>query len=297
MAAIIYSCAPVKLNSTVLAADSLRVPPNVAAAAYRHSGNEFPSVMTAPGAAPRVRFRTPFYEAYNLIGLKGLRCTTVEVYLSKFSAGLKSSSTDHLKYNLTASCEGFAYLTGFGCSQNGILMADVEVVLISNNGTSHPLTAGTGSLPTLASEPALRTSGPSTINGTTVAGTSGFNVDLGASVQTMLSDGDLYPRACAYVGGDPVITVEHADPATLLATLTLNGVALSSNFVQYARDYSTTTGLTQTTGISITVASGRVIPEDFGADNLAVATGSFRVLAMSTSTTHPLVIATGASVP
>jgi hypothetical protein len=221
----------------------------------------------------------------------------VDVYLSTFSAGLKSSSTDHLKYALTASCEGFAYITGASCSQNGIFMADVEVVIISNNGTTYPLTRSTAALPTLAAEPALRTSGPTTINGTTIAGTMGFSLDLGASVQTMLTDGGLWPTACAYTGGDPVIMVEHSDPLTLTNTLGLIGAAISANVVVYARDYSTSTGLTLTTGISITVASGRVIPEEFGADNLGVASQGFRVIGLSNDSDHPWVLATGATVP
>jgi hypothetical protein len=296
--ATIYSLAPITLNSTTLATANLRVSPDVASIMHRTSGNEFASVEAIVGGAPRVTFSTPYYEAYNLIGLKTLKCTAVSIYLAKFVDSVRSASAVHTKYALASSALGFAYIKAIRGSQGGIVMADVEVILLSSDGTTHPLVATTANaLPSLASQPALRTLGPATINGTTVGGVKNVSVELGAAIEAMAGDGDLYPRVCAYKGGDPVIRVDHGDPETLRATLGFTGVALASNFVQYLRAIDTTTQLASATGDSLTVASGRVIPNDWGADNLAIADGSFRVECLSTSATHPIVVATGASVP
>jgi hypothetical protein len=297
-AAVIYSLSPLTLNSTTLATTNLRVNPEIAAMMHRTSGNEFASVQAVTGATPRITFSTPYYEAYNLIGLKTLKCTVCSVYLAKFVDGIRSASSVHSKYTLASSALGFAYIKSISGSLNGIVMADVEVILLSSDGTTHPLVPSqNNALPSLGSQPALRTIGPFTINGTTIAGTSSVSIDLGASMEAMSSDGDLYPRVCAYKGGDPVITVEHNDPETVRATLGFTGAALASNFIQYFKTIDATTQLASATADSLTVASGRCMPQEFGADNLQVARGSLKVNCLSSSTTHPIVVATGATSP
>jgi hypothetical protein len=294
--ALFYSAAPITLNATTLAADDISLSAGVASEVHRHSGNLFGSVLVVPGSAPRVTFRTPFYEAFALIGLKSLRLTTFNLYFAKFVDGVRESGSTHLKYGLTASCFGHAIITGASVSQNGILMAEVEVALASNDGMTHPLTAATAALPSLGSQPALRTLGSVTINGTTTGGYVSASLDLGNKLESTTSDGEKHPRVVTYTGGDPVLSFEHNDPATLWAAIGLVGSAITSNVVAYFRDYSTTTQLTLTTGLSLTIASGRVIPESFGASSLGVARTGIRVVGLSTSDTHPCVIATGATV-
>ncbi len=294
---VIYGLSPCKLNSAVLAIDRLQLPPDIAADSFRHSGNEFASAIVVPGASPRVRFQTPFYDAYSLIGLKGLKLTTFEVYFAKFVDSLRTTSNAR-KYSLTSSCTAFAYIRSASVGQRGIVMAEIEVVPLSNTGMAHPLTAADdGAVPAVSAQPTLHTLGPATINGTTVGGFNNFSLDLGQNVEAPAGDGDLYARVCAWMGGDPVISVEHSDPVTLGTTLGLTGAALTSNYIQYLRSYDSTNHITLSTGLSLTIASGRVIPEEFGADNQGVSRGGLRVSALSTSSTHPIVIATGATVP
>jgi hypothetical protein len=297
-AAVIYSLAPITLNSTTLATMNLRVSPEIASIMHRTSGNEFASVQAITGASPRISFQTPYYEAYNLIGLKTLKCTVCTVYLAKFVDGIRSASSVHTSFSLASSALGFAYIKSIAGSLNGIVMAEVEVILLSSDGLVHPLSPATNAaLPSLGSQPGLRTIGPCKINGTTIGGATSINVDLGASMEAMTSDGDLYPRVCAYKGGDPVITVEHADPETLRATLGFTGVAISANFVQYLKTIDATTQVASSTADTLTVALGRVMPVDVGADNLGVAKGGLKVDCLSTSATHPIIIATGATAP
>jgi hypothetical protein len=87
------------------------------------------------------------------------------------------------------------------------------------------------------------------------------------------------------------------DPETLRGTLGFIGQPISANFVQYFRDIDQTSQVASTTGVSFTVASGRCMPVEWGADNLQVAKGGIRTECLSSSTTHPVAVASGASVP
>ena len=293
--------APLKLNTTVLATDDMQVTPDVLAEPFRHSGNEFNSVMRVSGGNPAVRFKTPFAEAYSLIGLKVLKLTALEVYLAKFVDAIRQAGAVHRKYSLGASQIGMAYINGAAVNQDDILMAEVTVVLLSAvDGITHPLVAAdTGTLPTLAAEPVLYTSGPTSINGTVIGGTTGVRFDNGARVRVNRTDGDLYPRVCAYLGADPSIGVDHADPATLWSTVNplTNGVVASS-LIQYFRRYDPATQqVALASGLSLTIASGRAVPDTLGARVGDVANAPMRLFGLSGTSTHPVAVATGVTVP
>lgn len=298
-AALVYNLAPLKLNTTVLAIEDLSFTPDVMVEPFQHSGNEFPSVMRVSGGNPAVRFKTPFAEAFALIGLKTLKCTAVEIYLAKFVDSIRQSGAVHRKYSLTASCIGMAYITGAHCSQDGMCMADVVVVLLSNDGIAAPLTGSdVSSLPTLAAEPVPYGMGPVAINGTNYAGCTSLSLDLGTKVDVRRSDGDNYPRVCAFLAGAPSIQIDHADPATMWNAIFPLGVQASTSLVAYLRKYDTTTAVIGTAaGMSLTIASGRVVPGDLGARTADVATAPLRFIGLSATATHPVAIATGVAVP
>ncbi len=296
--ATFYSASPLTLNATTVAAEDIRLSFGVISEAVRHSGNLFPSVQIVPGAVPRLSARVPFAEAYALIGLSSLKITTLGLYFSKFVDGVKSASSVHRKYALASSASGHAIITGARAEQNGILWADIDIVFLSADGMTHPLSASdNNALPAVSAEPALRSIGPVSVNGTSYFGVVGAGIDLGNKLETFTGDGHLYPTVAAFVGGDPVISIDTADPATTISGIGSVGAAASSNIVAYFRDYSTSTHLSAATGISMTIASGRVMPEDFGASSLGVARGSIRAVGLSTSSTHPVVVATGATLP
>ncbi len=239
-AAIINSLAPLKLNSTVLAIEGLSVSPDVMAQAYRHSGNLYPSIMAVAGAAPTIRFKTPFYAAYLLIGIGAapLKCTT-------FVDAARASTSVHTKYALATSpgaALGFATIQGASVDQNGILMADVKVVFTSYDGMTYPLVTTTNNaLPTLASEPALYSRGPASLNGSIISGNGSASLDLTVHDQSLASDGDLYPRTYAALGYDRGVGVHFLDGISAWASIGVIGTAISSNFIQYFRAYDQTT--------------------------------------------------------
>lgn len=301
-AALIYDLAPIKLNTTVVATDDLQFTPDVLAEPFVHSGNEFGSVMRVSGGNPAVKFKTPYAEAYTLIGHKVLKLTALEVYLAKFVDAIRQSGAVHRKYSLNTSQLGMAYINGASVDQDGILMAEVVVVLLSAvDGVAHPLVAAdTGTLPTLAAEPVLYTNGPTSINGTVIGGTTGARLDLAPRVSVRRTDGDNFPRVCAYLGGMPSISVDHGNPATMWSTVSplTNGVAASSNLVQYFRRYDPTTQLVSlSSGLSMTIASGRAVPDTLSARVGDVASAPLRMLGLSATSTHPVAVATGVTVP
>jgi hypothetical protein len=297
--------APARAGTTVLATQGLSVSPDLAEEAFRHSGNEFPSVMQSMGAAPRMRYSTPFAEAYAVFGgLKPKEFSAWDFYLATFAAGLRDvANATHVKFALTASCKVFACIKSISCRNRGVCMADIEAVYLSNNGITHPWTrTDNNALPTLSAEPVLLTMGPATIDGVTKAGSLDFAIDFGHEIITGLDgvpgDGLLYPTVAQFIGGSPMFTASHGDPLTLLTEIGFTGEEIDTDsFVQYLRTISATTQLVGTTGYSLTIAKGRVSPVDFGADSLRASRLGYRVTTLSPDGTYPVIVASGQAVP
>lgn len=301
MPAVISSLSPAKLNSTVVPVKSYTVAPGIISAADRHSGNLYETLHKTSGAEPRVTLNIPFKPAYDVIGLGILKLTAFEFYLAKFTDYIRSASSEHTKWALSSSATAVAMITGWTVDHDGDLLAVVEVVPLAASAAAHPLTkSDNNALPTLASQPTMHTMGPVSINGTIIAGLRSVGGELGQNLRVLRSDGDRYARNAGYLGGSPRMTARHADPITLLGTLGLLGLNISSNVVQYFRQYDATTGEVtgdSGTGISITVASGRVEPVDLNANDQDLPDVGLQVIGLSSSATHPFVISTAASVP
>jgi hypothetical protein len=243
----------------------------------------------------------PFRSAYDALGLGMVQLTAFEIYLAKFSALTRATGSVHTKWALTASCTAAAMISGASVSQDGILMAEVEVHPLSNNGVAHPLTrSDSNAMPTLASQPILHTLGPISVNGTVVPGLNASALDLGQKLESQRTDGALYPLLTSRVGAAPKITGTHADPVGMLAQLgSLLGVAASSNIIAYFRQFNATTGEISAgaDSISVTVASGRMTPLDIADSQGQIATMGIEIHGLSSSATHPFAISVGATSP
>lgn len=264
----------------------------------RHSGNLYGTLVRVSGASPVVTLQIPFAAAYGVLGLISNDLTTFEIWLANFSA--YERQTTGTKWALSTSAKGVAMITGWSTDQDGLLLADVQVALLSADGDAHPLTQGTGTLPTLAGQPALHTLGAVSINGSAVAGVRSAGVELGQELQVYRGDGQRYPTNCGRVGGQPRMTFTHNDPQAVLTSLGLLGVDISANLVQYFRLYSATTGTVAVsggTGISVTAASGRIGWGDLSSGMQELPSIGVFADCLSTSSTHPLAISTGATLP
>ncbi len=299
MPATIYSLAPAKFGSTVVPVKSVTISAGILAEANGHSGNPYPTLIRVSGGDPKVTLTMPFKPAYDALGFSVTKLTTFEVWLAKFSDFTRSASSDHAKFALSGSAVAAAMITGIAVDQDGDLMATVDVVPIADTATTNPLALGTGALPTLASQPALYTLGPCTINGTTIPGMISAGIDLGQILVPQRSDGCRYPMAACRVGATPRAFGEYGDPVTLLGTLTLDGVAASSNLVQYFRGYNATTGIVDTgaTAISLTMAVGRAHPLDLSTVHGGLSRLGLEFLPTSSTSTHPIAYSATATVP
>jgi hypothetical protein len=300
MPATVYSLAPCKLNTTVVPVERIGFSPGVLANPHQHSGNEYPTLVAIPGAVPRVTLTIPWRAAYDVLGLGINVLTAFEVYLAKFASLTRASGNVHTKWALSTSCTAAAIIMGASVNQDGVLMAEVEVYPLSNDGVAHPLTrTDNNALPSLASQPVLHTLGPMSINGTVVPGLQSASLDLGQRLQVDRTDGASYPILATRIDAAPRVSGTHADPVGLFARLgSLLGVDLTSNAVAYFRQLSAA-GLVDTgaTAVSITVASGRVVPLEVADSQGSVATIGLDVHGLSSTATHPFAVSVSATAP
>lgn len=298
MTMTIASLAPIKINSTVIAVKDVQFSPDIAYMAEQHSGYEFPSLGVVPGAAPRIRFKTPLTGAYSLIGMKLLIGTTFELYFATFASGLRQSGANHKKLNLNTSATVCAYIVGGSVGQNGVVWVDVEVVGLSADGVVNPfqITASV-SLPTLSSEPQLHTMGPYALNGTRKDGASNLGFQTNVQLATTLNDGDSFPRSVGWMGAAPELAIEHQDALTVLGDLGLTGLNLVTSAAIFFCGIDPTTQLRQTTGFSFTVSSGRALPGPVTLNQGQLPRQGIMIKPLSATSTHPLVVATAATVP
>lgn len=300
MPAIVYSLAPAKLNATVVPVERIGFSPGVLANPHQHSGNEYPTLVAITGATPRITLTIPFRAAYDVLGLGITVLTAFEVYLAKFGALTRLATSTHTKWALTTSCTAAAIITGASVNQDGLLMAEVEVYPLSNTGVAHPLTrTDNNAMPTLAAQPILHTAGPLSLNGTVIPGVASYGIDLGQRLEVQRTDGALYPLLAVRVDAAPKLTATHADPVTMIAGLgSLLGNSISANVIAYFRQLATT-GIVDTgaTAVSITVASGHVLPLEVTSAQGQVATMGLEVHGLSSTATHPFVASITATAP
>jgi hypothetical protein len=299
MTTIISSLAPVRLNTTVCAVKQIDLGPGIIADVDKHSANLYGTLVRVSGANPTIKLTMPFQSAWDVIGAGVLKLTAMDLYLAQFVDFEQSASAVHSKWALTASCLGAATITGWSVDQDGLLMATVEIAILANDATTHPLTqTNNNALPTLASQPFLHTIGPMSVNGTVVSGLVSAGGEMGQELKLHRNDGDRFPRYAGRLGGMPKLMGGHSDPITMLGATGLLGANITSNVIQYFRRYDATTGLVGTAnGISITAASGRIHPAEMSASHLEIPKLGIEVHALSSTSTHPLVISTSATVP
>lgn len=296
--ATIYSLAPVKVASTVIPVATVGLSPGLIANLQHHSGQEFPTLVSVPGAIQRMTLSVPLAIAYATFGLAPISITTLEVFLAKYAALIKSTSTDHKRFKLTTSATAAALMTGWSVQKDGTAFADISIVFLAPAGTTNPITEDTATLITLASQPALHTNGPILINGTAIPGVQGYTVDLGQQLEVSRNDGDQYPTVAARITGQPKMTIEHGDPVGVLAAIGMGGANITANVVAYHRAYDPTTGVvSNTNSISVTCASGRAHPVDIAAQHGQIATGGIEIMGLATAAINPFVIAANATAP
>jgi len=300
MPADVHSMAPCQIASTVVPVERVSFSGGVITEPHQHSGNEFVTLIRTSGATPRIRLSMPFRAAYDLLALGVNELSAFHLYLAKFAALIRATGSVHTRWSLSTNAKAAAMITGWSVNQDGILLADVEIVpLAATGGTAHPLTrTDNNALLALASQPTVHTLGPVSINGTVIPGLTASSVDLGQNLVPQRTDGALYPVIAPRVDAAPRMTLTHADPRALLAGL---GDLLGSSVavVAYYRQYAAADGTIDTgaTAVSVTAASCRITPIDMDVGQGEVATIGFEVAGLSSTSTHPFAVAVNATAP
>lgn len=178
------------------------------------------------------------------------------------------------------------------------MYADVEIVMLSNDGEANPVTfVQNASLPTLSAQPALHTMGPVYVNGSALPGANSWSVSTGKSFTVPANDGDLFPTSAAVIDEVSTISVGHNDPLAALASIGLTGSSISADVVCYASGYSS--GIVAKTGsVSVTIGTGDIRPSPMSLSQGSLASIGIDVSPISSNgTTYPLTISTSATIP
>lgn len=306
MSATIRSLAPLKIGTTVLGVERIGLPFGVLNQVRSHSGNQYPSIVATPGANPRITFRSPFKDAYSLIGLTALSVSVFELYLATFGSVVRDSGSTHAKIALNANggaAGAVVQATGWSINQDGVLMLDCEALLLSFDGLINPLADPTtnNALPSLAGEPLLHTLGPMTLNdgsGIPLPGLISHSGALGQKLEALRHDGMPYPYKAVRKGGQPQLRATHVDPIALMAKVGYLGVNATQNFVQYFRSFASDTGIVNSANsISLTMASHKATPDTLDCEHLGTARMGVILDGLSANNTHPIAVSTSASTP
>jgi hypothetical protein len=294
----IQSLAPMRINSTVLAVKSVNFGAGIISETDKHNGNLYGTLVRVSGAEPVITAQVPFAAAYSLIGFGSLAVTTLEVWLATFASYERQTTGN--KWDLSSGATGVAVISGISVDQDGLVLAEITITPLSADGDVHPLQPGSGTLPTLAGQPALHTLGAAVVNGTGIDGMDSFSGDLGQQVQTYRGDGQRYATVAGRLGGMPRLTANLRAPTDTLAAVGLLGANISSSVIFYFRSYNPTTGevaVSGGTGISITATSGRIAWGSLSVEQLGIGSIDIVVDALSANSTHPLAVSLSATLP
>jgi hypothetical protein len=303
--ALISSLAPLKVtpqggSSTVLPCEMVGMTWGIKHQFFRHSGNVYATANVIPGADRRVRLSIPFYAAFEVFGLSLTQLSAMALYLAAFADFNRESGSNHQMMSLSAACVAGAEIVGWTVSQDGILFATCDVVFLSSDGATDPITiTDSQALPSVGATPLLHTVGPVSFAGSIIPGVSSSGGSMGTSPMLLRTDGDLFGRSGARIMADPTITLMHSDPKTLIDNITQMGATIAYNTIVYFKSYDATTGESSTAnGLSISLSAGNILPHGVDANQGEVATAGVDLLGISADGAgNPLSVSTGVTVP
>lgn len=282
------SLGAVVLGGTALPTQNLQYSPNTSGQKLRHDDREFSSIQTTLGSAPSITFQTNLKNALDVIGLRIQKFVAWDFYLAKFTDGIHDANAD--KYSQAVGAEAYAIVNGFSAAQGGIVFANVTVFFLSSDGDTDPLVKGSSAIPAIT-EPLIHTLGEVTINNVATDGVQSVEASLNQRWNPTFADGKLYSQIGTYDGGEPIFSVNHADPVEILGT-DFVGVEINDltkivlNAVDAVLQVPTVTG-----AITFTVGDGRIMPRQVQASIGSIATIGYDIIGLSNAAqVHPWVI-------
>lgn len=279
-APILSTMSPVKINTTVLAVESLSIDEGLQESQFRHSGNAYASNMVRGPFRPQITFRTPWAAAIALIGLNGLAVTTLEAYEATFTDYEREATGT--KFDLATDAKALVTINGFSEGDGGIIMADVAVLILSDDGTTNPIeSTDAQALPSLASEPTLHIRGPVALDGTRINGVESITGSINHNINAPISDGDLYPRSAAITSSDYTISIGHGAPLEVLSALGLEGAVPSTAVEIFLREVGSDYLTRGSNGYAIATATGLARPNPIGQSVGSVSRSGIDIISLS----------------
>lgn len=270
-------------------------------------GNVDPTFIAVPGVDPRFRLTTTMLatllakasSAFLIQGLPfetgGAGLTGLDAYLLKHAqGGTIASGTVHKKISAV---KGMLIPRAIQCAQGGNATMGLEVIPISTDGATAPVSHTDVTAPAATAVSELFTLGPVQINGSAVDGVQNVSIDPGLSVVVMGADGNPYRTFCGITARRPGVQFV-TTKASCIDTFGWTGAALSATAVVYLRRYqqgSVVYGDGESQHIKMTLTEGHVawrdIPTRHGGQALATVSITPRK-----GTPAIIIIATGAAI-
>lgn len=183
-----------------------------------------PTFSAVMAMAPRLSFKTTAIAT--LLGVVGITPVSISAnvvfyYQQTQPNGTRLTGSVHRSATIAA---GMVVLRKISAAQGGKAMMEVDVIPLSSDGTTDPITfASAIALPTLTGTAEMFTLGPLKINNVMTDGVQSMDFDLGIREQVMSHAGLVYPVRAHAEQRLPSFRWKHAD-ASLLSTLGLTGL-------------------------------------------------------------------------
>jgi len=200
------------------------------------AGDVLPQFIGGHGAVPAIDFRSPqIKDVLDALGLYGYGSSAANTDLSyRSGTNLSTRATTGLRLRLN---KALTYWTGIQASQDQLAEIAARIVPTWDGTTAPMVPAGATECPALSLPAQYYTLGPVKVNGTAVAGLTGWSLDLGPQVHIEAADGESYPSGGGVQSHSPVLTLTTRTLAQF-ATVGVAGLTLSA-LVFYLRKKST----------------------------------------------------------
>jgi len=232
----LHLASQVQAGATVVPVFNAQFAPNANTAPIRASGLPFSQGRIIPSRAPVFSFQTFFASAWALQEtLKVKKHAAFTMYMRNTGTDGEALDTG-MRYATATGAEAFAHISGISEGQGGLIVADVEVIVLASgvhNGIADIIVeTADQTIPALPTEPAYHVRGPMSVGGTSLPGVVSFSYASGNRVLANEPvDGKTYPQALVYDGGERTISLGMARPVTVATEIGIEGGAVTNALV------------------------------------------------------------------
>lgn len=258
-------------------------PNNTILPAYA-SADVAPSAFYVMRGEPRGRFTSLDVETIlagidEAVGLKVASGTIALPFKVRANGATYASGSNHIKL---AATDGQLIPLSLGVQQDQLASVNLEAILLSTDGYTAPVSySGSQALGSPAHNADFRL-GPTSLNGTTITGVTGWTVNYGITTDIRVTDGEVYPRVIYITRVDPTIDITLENEA-LVNTYGPQFAAATAAVLSLVKnaDGGSIVALTSLEHIRITAAAGIYDWQNVGASGVEVAQPTLRLMTKS----------------